>query len=196
VLIIINFLLFLVTIIWGKGILNIDGVGYPVYKTHYYLGLIPAIFLERLWTVLTSIFVHSDFMHILFNMIALFFFGRTLVMLVGVSRFLLVYFIGGIAGNVLYLLLNMSSVFPLVGASGAIYAIAGVLVVMAPKMRVAVWGIIPMPLWVFVIVFLLLLSLPPFVAVNVAWQAHVGGLAVGLIAGYFFRRRMRVVYYR
>jgi len=196
VLIIINFLLFIITIIWGRGILNVDGVGYPVYKTHYYLGLIPAIFWERLWTILTSIFVHSDFMHILFNMIALFFFGRTLAILVGVNRFLLVYFIGGIAGNVLYLFLNMSSTFPLVGASGAVYAIAGVLVVMVPNMRVALWGIIPMPLWVFVIVFLLLLSLPPFVAVNVAWQAHLGGLAVGLIAGYFFRRKMRYIIYR
>jgi len=193
---IVNFLLFIITIIWGKGILNVDGVGYQVYKAHYYLGLVPAIFWERPWTILTSIFVHSGFGHILFNMIALFFFGRTLTMLVGSGRFLLVYFVGGIAGSFLFLLLNASSISPLVGASGAVYAIAGTLVVMVPNMRVALWGIIPMPLWVFVIVFLLLLSLPPFVASNIAWQAHLGGLAVGLVAGYFFRKKLRLIYYR
>jgi membrane associated rhomboid family serine protease len=180
----------------GKGLLTINGVGYPIYKIHYYLGLIPAIYLEKPWTILTAMFVHSDLWHILFNMIALFFFGRTLTMLVGSGRFLMVYFIGGIVGNLLFYLVNSSSFSPLVGASGAVYAIAGTLVIMVPNMRVALWGIIPMPLWVFVIVFLLLLSLPPFVAVNVAWQAHLGGLVVGLVAGYFFRKKLRYIVYR
>ena len=182
VIIVISFVFFLATLIRSSLIAE--------------LGLIPLLFTERPWTILTSMFVHSGFGHILFNMIALFFFGRTLTMLVGSGRFLLVYFVGGIAGSFLFLLLNASSISPLVGASGAVYAIAGTLVVMVPNMRVALWGIIPMPLWVFVIVFLLLLSLPPFVASNIAWQAHLGGLAVGLVAGYFFRKKLRLIYYR
>jgi membrane associated rhomboid family serine protease len=124
-------------------------------------------------------------------MLALYFFGRTLTMLVGERRFLLVYFVGGILGNVLYMLLNISSVFPVIGASGAVYAVAGALVVMVPKVRVALWGIIPMPLWVFVIVFLVVLSLPPLIDIGIAWQAHIGGLVAGLVAGYIFRRRGR-----
>jgi len=191
VLVIINFLLFLVTIFWGKGWLSIGETTYPIYKMHYYLGLIPAIFGDRIWTIVTNMFVHSDFGHIFFNMLGLYFLGRTLMMLTGSKKFLLVYFIGGLAGNVLYLLLNSSSVIPVVGASGAVYAIAGALVIMVPRMRIALWGIIPMPLWVFVIIFLVILSLPPFVSISVAWQAHLGGLAVGLIAGYIFKRRLR-----
>lgn len=195
-LIIVNFLLFFITIIWGRGLLNVDGTGYQVYKTHYYLGLMPAIFWERPWTIITAMFVHSGLGHIIFNMLGLFFLGRTLILLVGTNKFLLVYFMGGIIGNVLYLLLNMSSIIPLVGASGAVYAVAGALVVMVPNMRVALWGIIPMPLWVFVVVFLGILSLPGIVAINVAWQAHFGGLAVGLIAGYFFRKKGGYYYIR
>lgn len=195
-IIIINLLLFIFAIAWGKGVLFVEGAGYLLYKAHYYLGLIPTQFLDRPWTLITSMFMHSGFGHILFNMLALYFLGRTLTMLVGANKFLLVYFVGGIIANILYLLLNMSSIIPLVGASGAIYAVAGALVVMVPNMRVALWGIIPMPLWVFVVVFLVLLSLPPLVATDVAWQAHMGGLLVGLIAGYFFRKGMRFIYYR
>ena len=192
-----NLLIFLITIIWGKGIIYIDGFTNVVYKVHYYLALIPAIFGERVWTLLTAMFAHADFWHILFNMIALFFFGRVLKQLAGNRGLLLVYFIGGIVGNALYLVLNMDSVIPLVGASGAIYAIAGALVVMVPAMRVLFWGIIPMPLWIFVVIFLIILSLPGITSSNVAWQAHFGGLAVGLITGFFFRRKMLpLVYYR
>ena len=77
----------------------------------------------------------------------------------------------------------------MVGASGAVYAVAGALVVMMPNMRVSLYGIIPMPLWVFAVIFLGLLSIPPFAATNVAWQAHMGGLAAGLVSGYILRRR-------
>jgi membrane associated rhomboid family serine protease len=197
VLIGLNFLVFLITIVWGKGMLHIDGIIQPVYKMHYYLGLIPAVFPSRVWTLLTAMFVHADFWHILFNMIALFFFGRVLKQFVGQSRFLIVYLVGGIIGNVLFLLLNLHSAVTLVGASGAIYAIAGALVLMVPNMRVLFWGIIPMPLWVFVVIFLGILSLPGIVDSSIAWQAHFGGLAVGLVAGFFFRKKMLpIVYYR
>jgi uncharacterized protein len=158
------------------------------------LGLSPAYFLDSPWTLITSLFVHQGLWHLLFNMIALFFFGMVLYQKVGQNRFLAVYFIGGILGNVAFILLNASLGVLVVGASGAVYAIAGALVVMMPKMRVALWGIIPMPLWVFVIVFLGLLSLPPFTGNNIAWQAHMGGLVAGLVAGYIFRKGRRYYY--
>jgi membrane associated rhomboid family serine protease len=111
---------------------------------------------------------------------------------VGNKWFVLIYFVGGLAGNALYLALG-DSLSIAVGASGAVYAIAGALVVMMPKLTVRLYFLIPMPLWVVVIVFFGIWSFIP----GVAWQAHIGGLAVGLIAGYFFRRRMLpMVYYR
>jgi uncharacterized protein len=160
------------------------------------LGLSPSLFLQRPWTLVTSMFVHANVTHILFNMLALFYFGRMLIMIVGSRKFLLVYFIGGLAGNLLFLALNIDVNANLVGASGAIYAVAGALVVITPNLRVNFWGVIPMPLWVFVVIFLVLLSLPPFVDIGIAWQAHMGGIATGLIAGYIFRKSGRYYYYR
>ena len=75
-----------------------------------------------------------------------------------------------------------------------LWAIAGVLVVMMPKLTVRLWFFIPMPLWVVIILFFVLWSFIP--GLGIAWQAHIGGLVVGLIAGYFFRRKYRYIVYR
>jgi membrane associated rhomboid family serine protease len=155
------------------------------------LGLIPLLFTERPWTILTAMFVHEGFWHIFGNMITLYFFGTFLARLIGNNWFLLLYFVGGIAGNALYLWLGQP-VSLVIGASGAVYAIAGALVVMMPKLPVRLYFILPLPLWAVVLVFFVLWSFIP----GVAWQAHIGGLAVGLIAGFFFRRRIRYNFYR
>jgi membrane associated rhomboid family serine protease len=139
------------------------------------------------WTVLTSMFVHApfpSFSHILFNMLILYFFGSFLVNLVGAKKFLLVYFVGGIAGNIVFMLLN-SPFATVIGASGAIFAVEGALVVMRPRLPVIIFPIpVPIPLWASVIGAFVLTS---FVA-SIAWEAHLGGLLVGLVAGYFFRK--------
>ncbi len=159
------------------------------------MGLSPLLFPQKPWTILTSMFLQVSFWHIFSNMLVLYFFGRVVYRMMGGWRFLVIYFVGGLAGNLLYLLIGPDNSIAF-GASGAVYAIAGTLVVLAPTMRVALWGIIPLPLWVFAIIFMGLLSLPTFAGPNIAWQAHLGGLAVGLIAGYVFRRQMRYIIYR
>ena len=94
-------------------------------------------------------------------------------------------------GSIFYLLLGPSFVTA-VGASGAVFALGGVLAAMRPKIPVLVFPIpVPIPLWVAVIGGFIILSFAPFVA----WQAHLGGLVFGLIAGYFFRRRERYHYF-
>ncbi|MBA7676273.1 hypothetical protein ES703_84514 [subsurface metagenome] len=154
-------------------------------------GLAPAGFAERPWTILTSLFLHGSFGHILGNMITLYFFGKYLRLLVGSSKFLLVYFIGGILGGILYILLAPPLSIA-IGASGAVFALGGALAVMRPKLRVLVFPVpVPMPLWVAVIGGFVIISFLP----NVAWQAHLGGLAFGVIGGYFFRRKERLVSY-
>lgn len=156
------------------------------------LGLYPDLFWSRPWTLITAMFTHANFWHFLGNMFVLFFFGRLVIMLIGQNWFLLVYFIGGIVGNILFLLLADPYSIA-VGASGAVYAIAGTLVVLMPNLRVYLYFLLPMPLWVVVILFFGVWSIPGIFP-NIAWQAHLGGLAVGLIAGYFFRRKRRVIY--
>jgi len=166
----------------------------------------PVLSLAMPWTVLTSMFIHQpfpDFWHIVANMLTLYFFGSYLLGLVGEKRFFIIYFIGGIIGNIFFMLWALffggvlggvfyvfqASIFSTVyGASGAVFAVAGVLVAMSPRLKVFIIPIpVPLPLWVAVIGGFLVISFFPFVA----WQAHLGGLVVGLVSGYFFRRRER-----
>lgn len=151
------------------------------------LGLTPALVRQEPWTLLTSMFVHAGIGHILVNMLTLYFFGRSLTDTVGEKRFLLVYFAGGILGGIFYILLA-NPFSTAVGASGAVFAVGGALTAMRPQMRVVIFPVpVPMPLWVAVLGGFALLTLLP----GIAWQAHLGGMVFGLIAGYFFRRQER-----
>ncbi len=147
------------------------------------LGLQRAVFLDQPWTIITMMFVHKDIWHLFFNMLSLYFLGSFLLNLIGESKSLLIYFFGGILGSIFCLLLTNSTV---IGASGAIYALGGALVALVPRTSVQIFPIpVPMPLWVAILINFVILF--PFTA----WQAHLGGLIFGLIAGYYFRRRRR-----
>ncbi len=154
-------------------------------ELRFLLGLQPATFLERPWTIVTNLFIHGGIGHILTNMITLYFFGTFLSRLIGDRKFLIIYFLGGIVGNIFYILLG--SPFSIaIGASGAVFALGGTLTLMTPRLRVFIFPIpVPLPLWVAVIGGFFILSLFP----HVAWQAHLGGLVLGLIAGYLLRKR-------
>ncbi|MGB6874121.1 MAG: rhomboid family intramembrane serine protease [Dehalococcoidia bacterium] len=159
-------------------------------ETIYFLGLTPALLSQQPWTIISSMFVHGNFLHILFNMIGLYFLGSFLIRAVGERSFLAVFFLGGLAGNILFVLLAQPFSVG-IGASGAIYALGGALAVMVPRVPVLIIPIpVPIPLWVAILIFFLLSFLP-----GIAWQAHIGGLLLGLIAGLIFRRRRRVYYF-
>ena len=174
-LIIINVLIFVVTLVRPDAI--------------FFLGLTPAYFWHQPWTIITNLFVHGGFGHIICNMISLYFLGNFLTRLLGEKNFLKVYFAGGVLGNIFYIFLG--SPFSVgIGASGAIFALGGALVMMAPKIPVFVFLIpLPVPLWAAILIFLLISFVP-----GIAWQAHVGGLILGLIAGYFFKKKRRTYY--
>lgn len=153
-------------------------------RFEYYLGFVPALFLERPWTLLTSIFMHAGIMHILFNMITLYFFGTFLTNLVGDVKFLIVFLLGGIAGNLLFMAFPSNEFLVVVGASGAIFAVGGTLAVMRPRLPVFVFPIpVPIPLWVAILGGFAL----TFGGMSIAWEAHLGGLVFGILAGLYFR---------
>lgn len=172
-LIILNFILFIATSINRELI--------------FLLGLNPASFPDRPWTIVTSLFVHASFFHIFANMMTFYFFGTYLTRLLGENKFLIVYFGGGILGSIFYILLGPPFSIA-VGASGAVFALGGTLAVMRPKIPVMVFPIpVRIPLWVAVIGGVFIISFLPFVA----WQAHLGGIIFGLITGYFLKKRER-----
>jgi uncharacterized protein len=138
----------------------------------------------QFWTILTSLFAHGNIFHILSNMLVLYFFGTFLVGLVGDKWFAAVYFLGGFAGNLLFWYLVPGGIA--LGASGAVFAAGGALMVLRPRQPVYMFLIpVPIPLWVYILGAFLI----TFGSAGIAWQAHLGGLAFGLISGFFFRWR-------
>src|SRR5512137_107831 len=162
----------------------------------YDLDLMPATFTSEPWTIVTSLFVHADIFHILGNMVTLYFFGAYLTTMVGETKFLITYFLGGLLGGVFYILYALYAPWGdpnigAIGASGAVFAIGGALAVLRPNLKVLLFFVVPMPLWVAVIGGFVLLTVIS-AGLNIAWQAHFGGLVVGLIAGFLLKRRPRV----
>jgi len=180
-LIIANLIIYIVTSIRPELFINVFGLSRLNFPAQW-------------WTMVTNLFIHAPFPsigHILANMLTLYFFGSFLARLVGERNFFTVYFLGGILGNIAYLLLAHPFTVA-IGASGAVFAVAGALTMLRPKSTVFIIPIpVPIPLWVAVIGGFLVLSFMP----SVAWQAHLGGLVLGLIAGYLFRRRQRRSYW-
>ena len=164
----------------------------------YFLGLTPALLSQQPWTIITSMFVHdpNHWTHILFNMVSLYFLGSFLIRAAGERSFLAVFFLGGLVGNAFYVIFGPAFI-PAVGASGGIFALAGVLAIIVPRVPVIIFPIpVPMPLWVAILIFFfILIILPMLIGGWIAWQAHLGGFLLGLIAGFVFRRRRRIYYF-
>ncbi len=144
------------------------------------------------WSLVTALFLHdpNDIFHILFNMLWLYWYGSALVQIMGEGKFLALYFIGGIIGNLVFVLIEPNA--SAIGASGAVIALGGALAVLRPKIKVVLFPIpIPMDLWVYVLFGSVLLGIIlPALSGNsgIGWQAHLGGLLTGLVAGYYYKR--------
>ncbi len=180
VLIIINVLVYIAINI--AGMMDVFIVGH--------LGLGITTFFREPWTIITYMFTHQDFFHLLANMLTLYFFGSFLNRITGVRTFLTVYLLGGIIAGIFVLLLAMPPYYLTIGASGAVFALGGVLTVLTPQLKVFVFPIpAPLPLWVAIVGGFLLMTLMP----NVSWQGHLGGLLFGLAAGWYLRRRLRLI---
>jgi membrane associated rhomboid family serine protease len=147
------------------------------------------LFSQRPWGLITSIFTHYDLFHLFANMFTLYFFGNSVLSIIGIKKFSLLYLVGGMVGSAFFVLLEPYSLA--IGASGAVFALGGALAILAPNVKVIVFPIpAKMPLWIAVIGGFVILS---FVS-GVAWQAHAGGLLTGLAAGLLFKRENRYYY--
>jgi membrane associated rhomboid family serine protease len=146
---------------------------------------------EPLLSVVTSLFLHGSIGHVLFNMWFLWLFGNNVEEAYGRIRYLVLYFLGGVAATGAFVFMNPDSTIPLVGASGAIAAVLGAYAVLFPGHRVLSligWFVIPVPAALFLgFWFLAQFSLG---GTNVAWEAHAGGFLFGLLVTLPFRNSM------
>ena len=138
------------------------------------------VFQGAYWQLFTSIFVHATIAHLLGNMLFLLIFGLRGEEMFSLPEFLGIYFIGGLAGNVLSL--AFGPMFISVGASGAIFSMFGACVIYARRsVRQSILGAL---VYAF---FLLFISAGP----GVNDLAHVGGLVFGLLIGYLIATRRK-----
>jgi len=149
----------------------------------------PALALSQPWRFITSMFLHGDFTHIFFNMLALLMFGPILESRVGTKKFLMFFFIGGIVGSLLYyltIIVGIAPPVPALGASGGIYTILGALAVLTPDLVVYLW-FVPMRMSMAAIVWVILEFLGTFNPYSgIASAAHLGGLIFGWLYAKLF----------
>jgi len=158
----------------------------------YYLSLNVTMVLHyhMWWQFVTYMFAHQGIRHILLNMLALFFFGVGVERALGSKEFLLFYFVTGLLSAVLSFILYYFTgnyrIF-LLGASGAVYAVLFAYAVLYPRSMIFIWGIIPIPAPVLVLIYTLIEIVSGlFSNSNVAHFTHLFGFLVALL--YFIIR--------
>lgn len=155
-------------------------------------------------TAFTHMYLHGGWLHLLGNMLYLGVFGNNIEDAVGHTRFFVFYTLCGLAALGAQVLAHPASLVPMVGASGAIAGVLGAYLVLYPLARVSVF--IP------VVIFLMRFEVPAFFMLlmwfgiqvmsgvlegqgggsgGVAWYAHVGGFAAGVLLIFFFPKRKR-----
>ncbi len=145
------------------------------------------------WTPLTSIFLHASPEHLLLNMFALYFFGRVAEQQLGWKKMLLIFLCTGIAGDAALssaAMLGLSSpLIPTIGASAAIFGLLGAAMFLKPLEFMMYPYIIPVPL-ILVAILYAFYNIFAFIAVvatgqesEIAYIAHMGGLAAGVLVG-------------
>ena len=143
------------------------------------LAFVPAFFIVRPWTAITYMFVHGGIMHILFNMLALYFFGPAVEERLGSRRFVTLYTVSGIAGALLSAI--FAPAYPIIGASGAVF---GVMIAFAhfwPRTQIYIFGILPLEARVAVILMAIMALYSGIQGSRsgVADFAHLGGFVAG-----------------
>lgn len=166
-LIAVNVVFYLVGVAQGGGISSPDG---ELYRRFWLYG--PWVADGDWWRLITSAFLHASLLHIVFNMLALWWIGGPLEAAIGTRRFLAIYLVSGLAGAAGALLASPQTVT--VGASGAIFGLLGAMLVIQWQQTSSIAG----PALTLVLINLAI----TFAVPNISWGGHVGGLVGGVLA--------------
>jgi membrane associated rhomboid family serine protease len=139
------------------------------------LGSVEGVADGQWYRMLTAMFLHGSYVHILFNMLSLWWIGGPLEAALGRARYLALYFVSGLAGSALSYLLAAPNQ-PSLGASGAIFGLFGATAVLLRRLKYDMRPVVAL------LVINLIFTFNP--AFNIAWQAHIGGLVAGVVVGY------------
>lgn len=166
---------------WVSGLLIVNilvyALTYALPGLGNYLVYVPSLMLKQPWGILTYMFVHGGFTHILFNMLGLYFFGPRLELRLGSSRFAQLYFVSGITGALLQT--AMAPNVALLGASAGVFGVMLGFASFWPKETIYIYGVIPVEARILVIITTVLTLYSGLSGSNggTAHFAHLGGYA-------------------
>lgn len=155
---------------------------------------------QKLYTLVTAMFLHGGFAHVFFNMLYLYIFGNNVEDSMGSARFFFFYLVCGLLATFAHIATDPSSGIPTLGASGAIAGVLGAYMVLYPKERIDAllgWYYVRVPAivvllsWFVLQLFSGFLSLGAVSQGGVAFFAHIGGFVAGAILIFIFRKRQR-----
>ena len=155
----------------------------------------PSFPLPERFTLVTYMFLHGSWIHLLGNMLFLWVFGDNVEDAMGHVRFIMFYLMCGIFAGLLHSWMLPKSDLPLIGASGAVAGIIAAYLILHPKVKVWVLALWRVPIKITAYWALGFWILSQFANLlfdseeNVAWWAHIGGLAAGAVLILFMRRR-------
>ena len=154
----------------------------------------------RFWVLLTSVFSHNQFLHLLVNSVVLISFGTAMEQLMGHFRFLRFYLIAGIMGSLghvigSYYIIGSADQFAL-GASGALAGVLIVFSLMFPKQKILFFAVIPVPALVGALAFVAidiwgLIAQAGGGGLPIGHGAHLGGALFGLVYYLVWGRKIR-----
>jgi len=144
--------------------------------------------------LVTYMFLHGDWWHLLGNMLFLWVFGDNVEDAMGSIRFTLFYLLCGVAAGMAHVYMNAASDAPLIGASGAIAGVTGAYIMLYPRVRMWSLAFLRLPLklpaylvigaWVATQIFFIVTDTQD----GTAWWAHIGGFAAGVVLVAIFKR--------
>jgi membrane associated rhomboid family serine protease len=162
-------------------------------------GLVPVQIMggKNLLSLITSMFLHADILHLALNMLFLLISGDAVERELGSSRFLALYLACGVIAGLFHSYLNSASVIPTIGASGAIFGVLAAFAILFPfRWLLKLFGFIPIPLPAILFVFITILTETAYVSSgvveSVAHTAHVGGFLAGVFLTLLFVPKKRV----
>jgi len=158
-------------------------------------------------TIFTAMFIHGGWIHLLSNMLYLWIFGDNVEDLLGHVKYLFFYLVCGIAATGVHFFVNTSSKVPTVGASGAIAGVLGAYLFLFPKARVktllilfifihiiSIPAIIVLGLWIVMQILSAYIEYGSKTGGGIAWFAHIGGFAAGLVLIVLMKKRKKRPY--
>jgi hypothetical protein len=204
-LIIINVFIFFKEIFLGSALNNFIYKFAVIPADYLYSnGGQPYGFIQKNITLVSALFLHGGWFHLIGNMWYLWIFGDNVEERLGHLRFLFFYILCGVIGNLAHIFMNVNSKMPTLGASGCVAGVLGAYFLMFPGARIVTllpvfifWTVAEVPAFFFLGIWFLFqfcngfLLLPSSRGITgIAWWAHIGGFIAGIVLTFIFASRI------